>query len=109
MPLLCHANSRQRGQDVSSKISQLIRSWSHKEQTWQKSGLAEARSEYERLQKEIDRFEDFSLDPASKLDIIIETADSTMKLAEQAHQVQSHQKYINSDAVGSTFSFLHCF
>lgn len=92
---------------MSSKIAQLTRSWTHKEQTWQKAGLADARSEYERIQKEVDGFEDFSLDPASKLDIILETADSTLKLAEQAHQVQSYEKYINSEAVGSTFSIFN--
>jgi hypothetical protein len=94
---------RQSGQDVSTKLAQLLKTWNLKEQDWNKAGLGEAREEYERIQKEVDASEDFSLDRASKLDIIIETSDSTLKLAEQAQTFQSHQKYINSDAVGSTF------
>lgn len=87
---------------MSSKVSHLMKTWAVKDQEWTKLGLEKEREAYERMEKEVEAAEDFSLDRASKIDIVLETADSSLHLAEQAQTFQTHLKFVNSDAVGST-------
>jgi len=85
----------------------MMKSWSLKDQEWTKLGLSKEREAYERMEKEVDAAEDSSLDRASKVDIVLEMTETSLELAQQAQTFQSHQKFINSDAVGSTQLSVH--
>lgn len=79
-----------------------MKMWAAKDQEWTKLGLDKEREAYERIEREIDAAEDFSLDRASKVDIVLETTETSLHLAEQAHTFQENSKFVNSSAVGST-------
>jgi hypothetical protein len=71
-----------------------------KEQEWNKEGSSDLKAEYEKIEREVDATEEFSLDTASKLDIILETSANTISLADRVETFHSHQQYINSETVG---------
>lgn len=80
----------------------MLRDWEMKRQEWVKTGEEATREAYEAMERETQETENFSLPRSSKIDIILETSDNTIALADQARTFQSHGQYVNSEAVGST-------
>lgn len=89
--------------DVSTRVAQVLKEWDLKQQEWAKDGHASTQAAYEAIEKEVTETEDFSLDRSSKVDIILETSEATLSLADKARTFSTHTQYVNSEAVGSTF------